>query len=165
MILLWTLVFVTMQSHLLMSMSLHYNPPCVLGKWWWRYDCLTTDEVHKVVLESNKLLKTQVSAIRGSLVLYLANEETEHILFRPVKVKWVLCTIRRIILLCQYYVSGQVISALLLLHCIWPILRMELCLFQASILQTHEALEKIIMQHYCTEDQYIISCPSQDQVR
>jgi hypothetical protein len=38
-----------------------------------------------VVLQGNKLLKTKVPALRQSLGLYLANEETEHILFRPVK--------------------------------------------------------------------------------
>ncbi|CAI8054354.1 Conserved oligomeric Golgi complex subunit 3 [Geodia barretti] len=43
------------------------------------------DEVHQVVVQGNKLIKTKVPALRQSLALYLANEETEHILFRPVK--------------------------------------------------------------------------------
>ena len=44
------------------------------------------DEIHKVVAQGNKLLKMKVPALRGSLRIYLANEETEHILFRPIKV-------------------------------------------------------------------------------
>ena len=45
-----------------------------------------TDEVHQVVVQGNKLLKTKVPTLRQSLAVYLANEETEHILFRPLKV-------------------------------------------------------------------------------
>ena len=44
------------------------------------------DELHKVILEEQKVLKSQVPVICGSQVLYLANEETEHILFRPCRV-------------------------------------------------------------------------------
>ncbi len=44
-------------------------------------------EVHKVVVDGSKLLKAKVPAMRRSLALYLANEETEHILFRPVRVR------------------------------------------------------------------------------
>ena len=39
-----------------------------------------------MVVQGNKLLKTKIPALRQSLAVYLANEETEHILFRPVKV-------------------------------------------------------------------------------
>ena len=49
-------------------------------------NCVVADEVHQVVVQGNKLIKTKVPALRQSLALYLANEETEHILFRPVKV-------------------------------------------------------------------------------
>ena len=45
-----------------------------------------TDEVHKVVNETNKILKTKAPELKKSLSLYLASEETEHILFRPCKV-------------------------------------------------------------------------------
>ena len=45
-----------------------------------------TDELHKVVNETNKLLKAKVPELKKSLTLYLANEETEHILFRPCRV-------------------------------------------------------------------------------
>jgi hypothetical protein len=43
------------------------------------------DAMHKVVVEGKKLLKTKVPNLHKSLAVYLANEETEHILFRPVK--------------------------------------------------------------------------------
>ena len=32
------------------------------------------------------------------------------------------------------------------------------------MLQAFESLEKVVVQYYSTEDQYIISCPTQDQV-
>ena len=35
---------------------------------------------------------------------------------------------------------------------------------QVSVLQAFENLEKIVKQHYSTDDQLIISCPSQDEV-
>ena len=38
------------------------------------------------------------------------------------------------------------------------------CLIQANILQAYEALEKIAMHYYSTDDQFIISAPTQDQV-
>jgi hypothetical protein len=77
------------------------------------------DEIHKVVVQNNKLLKTKIPVLRSSLALYLANEETEHILFRPIR---------------------------------------------ANVLQVYEALEKVAMQYYSTDDQFIISTPTQDQV-
>ena len=53
--------------------------------------CMFAGEVHKVITENNKLLKAQIPALRRSLTLYLANEETEHILFRPCSLAgWVL---------------------------------------------------------------------------
>ena len=39
-----------------------------------------------VITEANKLLKSRIPSIKESLSLYLANEETEHILFRPCRV-------------------------------------------------------------------------------
>ena len=47
---------------------------------------MCVDEVHKVVVHGNKLLKSKVPKLCSSLAIYLANEETEHILFRPIKV-------------------------------------------------------------------------------
>ena len=35
---------------------------------------------------------------------------------------------------------------------------------QVSVLEAFENLEKIVKQHYSTEDQLIISCPTQDEV-
>ena len=61
------------------------------GKWCYILVYVLAEEVHKVVVQSNKLLKTKVPPLRSSLALYLANEETEHILFRPIRVgQWVL---------------------------------------------------------------------------
>lgn len=53
---------------------------------------LHTDELHKVFVEEQKVLKSQVPLICRSLSLYLANEETEHILFRPCRVRLESCT-------------------------------------------------------------------------
>ena len=39
-----------------------------------------------MVNETNKILKTKAPELKKSLTLYLASEETEHILFRPCKV-------------------------------------------------------------------------------
>lgn len=50
------------------------------------------DEVHKVVVEEQKVLKSQIPLTCRSLSLYLANEETEHILFRPCRVSKALVT-------------------------------------------------------------------------
>ncbi len=36
---------------------------------------------------------------------------------------------------------------------------------QANILKSFESLEKLVKQHYSTEDQYIVSCPTQEEVR
>lgn len=47
---------------------------------------IISDELHKVVMEEQKVLKAQIPVISKSLSLYLANEETEHILFRPCRV-------------------------------------------------------------------------------
>ena len=44
------------------------------------------DEIHKVVTETNKLMKAKVPPLHNSLTIYLANVETERILFRPIKV-------------------------------------------------------------------------------
>ena len=43
---------------------------------------------------------------------------------------------------------------------------MSVCVcVQANVLQVYEAVEKVALHYYSTEDQFIISCPSQDQVR
>ncbi len=50
-----------------------------------------TDNVHEVMTKTNQLVKSRVPVVRKSLSLYLANEETEHILFRPCRVSgWVV---------------------------------------------------------------------------
>jgi hypothetical protein len=42
-------------------------------------------DVHSVINQTNKLIKTQVPLLKHNLSLYLSNEETEHILFKPIK--------------------------------------------------------------------------------
>lgn len=49
-----------------------------------------TDKVHEVVTKTKQLIKSQIPTIKKSLSLYLANEETEHILFRPCRVSTLL---------------------------------------------------------------------------
>ena len=69
-------------------------PYCVIQAYYtgllYMHICICTllciDEIHKVVVQGNKLLKTKVPPLRSSLATYLANEETEHILFKPIRV-------------------------------------------------------------------------------
>ena len=42
--------------------------------------------IHDVVGEASRLLQHHVPSLWSSMALYLANEETEYILFKPVKV-------------------------------------------------------------------------------
>ena len=44
-------------------------------------------KVHEIVTSTNRLIKEKLPPILKSMSLYLANEETEHILFRPIKVQ------------------------------------------------------------------------------
>ncbi|XP_065889132.1 conserved oligomeric Golgi complex subunit 3-like [Dysidea avara] len=42
-------------------------------------------KVHEVVTTTNRMIKEKLPSILRSMSLYLANDETEHILFRPIK--------------------------------------------------------------------------------
>ena len=44
------------------------------------------DKVQTVVAETYRNLKTKKSGIQRSMTLYLANRDSEYILFRPIKV-------------------------------------------------------------------------------
>ena len=44
-------------------------------------------KVHEVVTTTNRMIKEKLPSILRSMSLYLANDETEHILFRPIKVQ------------------------------------------------------------------------------
>lgn len=44
------------------------------------------EKLHDVVAESYKNLKTRLPIVRRSMALYLANKDTEYILFKPIKV-------------------------------------------------------------------------------
>ena len=44
------------------------------------------EKVHDVVAETYKLLKKSVTVVQRSMALYLANRDTEMILFKPIKV-------------------------------------------------------------------------------
>lgn len=46
----------------------------------------TPEKVHDVVAETYKNLKTKLPMVQRSMSLYLANRDTEAILFRPIKV-------------------------------------------------------------------------------
>ena len=45
------------------------------------------DLIGQIVQETQRLIKTRLPVIQRSMQLYLANRETEFILFRPIKVK------------------------------------------------------------------------------
>lgn len=45
------------------------------------------EKVHDVVAQTYRNLKQRKSDIQESMSLYLANKDTEHILFRPIKVR------------------------------------------------------------------------------
>lgn len=48
---------------------------------------ILTAKVHnEVVVVTNRMIKEKLPTVLRSMSLYLANEETEHILFRPIKV-------------------------------------------------------------------------------
>uniref|UniRef100_A0A1I8IGH4 Conserved oligomeric Golgi complex subunit 3 n=1 Tax=Macrostomum lignano TaxID=282301 RepID=A0A1I8IGH4_9PLAT len=49
------------------------------------------EKLHDLLAEAYKRLKTQVPALLNSLRLYLANQDTEHILFRPIKANTLQC--------------------------------------------------------------------------
>lgn len=44
------------------------------------------EKVHDVVTETYKNIKTKLPIVQRSMSLYLANKDTEAILFRPIKV-------------------------------------------------------------------------------
>ena len=44
------------------------------------------EKVHDIVAETYKLLKKTVTVVQRSMALYLANKDTEVILFKPIKV-------------------------------------------------------------------------------
>ena len=45
------------------------------------------EKLHDIVAETYKLLKKSVATVQRSMALYLANRDTEIILFKPIKVK------------------------------------------------------------------------------
>jgi hypothetical protein len=47
------------------------------------------EKVHDVAMETYKNIKTRLPGLQRSMALYLANRDTEAILFRPIKV----CTV------------------------------------------------------------------------
>ena len=46
----------------------------------------TPEKIHDIVAETYKNMKTQLVSVHRSMALYLANRDTEVILFKPVKV-------------------------------------------------------------------------------
>lgn len=48
--------------------------------------CLVIENVRKVVSETYMLIKSKLPSTLQSMSLFLANKDTEYILFKPVKV-------------------------------------------------------------------------------
>jgi hypothetical protein len=46
----------------------------------------TPEKIHDIVTETYKNIKSQLASVHRSMALYLANRDTEVILFKPVKV-------------------------------------------------------------------------------
>ena len=44
------------------------------------------EKIHDIVAQTYKQLKTKKPTVQRSMALYLANRDTEYILFKPVKV-------------------------------------------------------------------------------
>ena len=51
----------------------------------------SAERLHEVVAETYRLLKTHKPPIQRSMALYLANRDTEYILFKPIKVRFITC--------------------------------------------------------------------------
>ena len=47
----------------------------------------TPEKVHDVAMETYRNIKTRLPGVQRSMSLYLANRDTEAILFRPIKVR------------------------------------------------------------------------------
>jgi hypothetical protein len=54
------------------------------------------DAIGKIVQETQRLIKNQLPTVQRSMQLYLANRETEFILFRPIKVCFVIIAITQL---------------------------------------------------------------------
>jgi len=48
----------------------------------------TPEKLHDIVAETYKIVKKSIPLVHRSMALYLANKETEIILFKPIKVRW-----------------------------------------------------------------------------
>ena len=48
----------------------------------------TPEKIHDIAAETYKNIKTQLASVNRSMALYLANRDTEVILFKPVKVSY-----------------------------------------------------------------------------
>lgn len=67
-------MFVSMQTEVAGNVTLSQQP------------FARADMIGKIVQETQRLIKNQLPIIQRSMQLYLANRETEFILFRPIKV-------------------------------------------------------------------------------
>jgi predicted ATPase len=50
----------------------------------------SVDMIGQIMQETQRLIKSRLPTIHRSMQLYLANRETEFILFRPIKVSFIL---------------------------------------------------------------------------
>ena len=59
------------------------------------------EKLHDIVAETYKLLKKSVATVQRSMALYLANRDTEIILFKPIKVKLYISALKKYMLHCN----------------------------------------------------------------
>lgn len=97
----------------------------------------TAEKLHDIVSQSYRSLKTNIPLWRQALSLYIANGETENILFSPVKVCVKL----------HHFVDN--------INILW---------FQKKVIDTFAQLRFIVSSQYTEEEQQIIVCPSNEQL-
>lgn len=77
-------IFVEFQATVVVSMKKEDGTPRVLLR---TQPFATPEKAHDVAMETYRNLKTKLPGVQRSMALYLANRDTESILFRPIKVR------------------------------------------------------------------------------
>ena len=65
------------------------------------------ENVRKVVSETYMLLKSKLTSTLQSMALFLANKDTEYILFKPVKVRKQLFSLNFLLLFFWFFFAGR----------------------------------------------------------
>jgi hypothetical protein len=71
------------QANVILKMNEDENAPTVELR---NQPFASPEKLHDVTAETYRLLKNKVPVILRAMVLYLANKDTEYILFKPIKV-------------------------------------------------------------------------------